>query len=187
MPTISAIQTPEGFLAECRKRGIKLAVKGETIKATGKPPAKPEAFAAFLRAKKPELLALLRTSEGNPHGGKTAHYSAPNNFQAEALEPPLVAWAVEEAKEGTLPELSEPLTLPSRQIVPADGAAAWLIAAQSRATSLSQHSEAFAELVRDMEALARWARDAWLWLHSPVTHQGAYCSLGQSYAEEIPA
>ena len=56
------IQTPEGFLAECHKRGIKLTAINGAIKATGKPPANPEKFAAFLRSQKPDLLALLSPS-----------------------------------------------------------------------------------------------------------------------------
>jgi hypothetical protein len=63
MPTIP---TPEAFLLECQRRGIKLTVKEGTIKASGKPPANPEKFAAFLKAKKPDLLALLSTSESLP-------------------------------------------------------------------------------------------------------------------------
>jgi hypothetical protein len=59
MTAMPTIQTPEGFLSECQRRGIKLTAHGDTIKATGKPPANPEKFAAFLAAKKPELLALL--------------------------------------------------------------------------------------------------------------------------------
>ena len=59
MPTV---QTPEGFLSECQRRGIKLTAKEGTIKATGKPPANPEKFAAFLRSKKPALLEILSAS-----------------------------------------------------------------------------------------------------------------------------
>lgn len=92
MPTgaleLRTIQTPgegsnllvEGFLAECQRRGIKLTAQGGTIRATGKAPANPEKFAAFLKAKKPELLALLGTPKaGNlmtvPELGKS-HDSA---------------------------------------------------------------------------------------------------------------
>ncbi len=63
MTAMPTIQTPEGFLLECQRRGIKLTAQGGTIKATGKPPANPEKFAAFLKAKKPELLALLSGGE----------------------------------------------------------------------------------------------------------------------------
>ena len=54
-----AITTPESFLTECQRRGIKLTARDGTIKASGKPPINPEKFAAFLKSKKPELLALL--------------------------------------------------------------------------------------------------------------------------------
>lgn len=55
--------TVEAFLAECQRRGIKLTVQGETIKASGRPPAKPEAFKAYLIAKKPELLKHLQAPQ----------------------------------------------------------------------------------------------------------------------------
>ena len=65
------VQTPEGFLTECQRRGIKLTSRAGAIKATGKPPANPEKFAVFLKSKKPELLALLQVSPVSPpcHGG----------------------------------------------------------------------------------------------------------------------
>lgn len=50
---------PAEFVAECRQRGIKLTVKGDTIRATGKPPANPERFAAYLQKQKEELITLL--------------------------------------------------------------------------------------------------------------------------------
>ena len=86
MPTL---QTPEGFLAECQRRGIKLTAQGGTIKASGKPPANPEKFAAFLKAKKPELLALLQSTDallsGIPEGHEKARKGAIPEHQ-KALE-----------------------------------------------------------------------------------------------------
>jgi hypothetical protein len=58
--------SPEAFLAECHRRGIRLTVSGETIKASGRPPARPEAFKAYLIAKKPELLKVLQAPAINP-------------------------------------------------------------------------------------------------------------------------
>ncbi|WP_309721159.1 hypothetical protein [Armatimonas sp.] len=162
------IQTPEGFLAECQRRGIKLTIEGEKIRATGKPPAKPEAFAAFLRSRKSELLALLRPSE-------EPQQAAASPLPLAAVEPlqeqevrqsarqKLLEWALSESSRGLLPELAEPLTLPSGNVVQAGGAAAWLIAAESRRVGLADHAAAWPDCAlalhiveRDMVALASW-------------------------------
>lgn len=50
---------PSDFVTTCNRRGIRLQVVGDKIRATGTPPPNPEAFAAYLRAHKPALLELL--------------------------------------------------------------------------------------------------------------------------------
>ena len=58
-----SIPTPEAFLAECLRRGIKLTAQDGAIKASGKPPANPQSFIRYVKAKKPELIALLTTPD----------------------------------------------------------------------------------------------------------------------------
>lgn len=59
---VRRVPTPEAFLAECQRRGIRLTAEDSKIKASGRPPTNPSKFHAYLIAKKPELLALLRAS-----------------------------------------------------------------------------------------------------------------------------
>ena len=56
---MSAALTPAEFVATCRRKGIRLRVVGEKIKASGNPPAHPEVFAAYLKAQKPALVEIL--------------------------------------------------------------------------------------------------------------------------------
>lgn len=62
-------------------------------------------------------------------------------------------WACSEARRDTLPELAEALPLPSGQACPADHAAAWLIAAESRSAGLRSHAEAFPDCALALEDL----------------------------------
>jgi hypothetical protein len=50
---------PAEFLAECRRRGVRLSASGGKIRASGTPPSRPESFARYLTLHKNELLDLL--------------------------------------------------------------------------------------------------------------------------------
>lgn len=83
-----SIRTPEAFLAECRRRGIKLSLSGDRIEATGRRPANPEKFTAFLRAKKPELAALLSKPSPSTGGDGVSEEIQGKNQVAGSLEAP---------------------------------------------------------------------------------------------------
>lgn len=150
--------TPAEFVATCGRRGIRLRVVGDKIKATGNPPANPEAFAAYLKAQKPELVEILtgnvfavaRTPAQEAQGGQTT----PPNAQRGLLAPPdakqgipagVEGWdeapevavamrrriraAVDQARAGTFPELG-PVELGSGRTV--SNPPVWLLAAVKR-------------------------------------------------------
>jgi hypothetical protein len=50
---------PAEFLAECRRRGVRLSVTGDKIRASGTPPSKPDAFTRYLVHHKAALLPLI--------------------------------------------------------------------------------------------------------------------------------
>ena len=171
MTAMPTIQTPEGFLAECRKRGIKLTVKDGTIKASGKPPANLEKFAAFLAARKPELLVLLSGNLAKPGISRELEHvgTEPPHQLAEVGEVsqiaaslrPVLAWALSESHRGLLPEIAEPLALPSGNVVQPGHAAAWLIAAEIRSAGLLRHASKFPDcqlaheiVINDMNAIS---------------------------------
>ena len=108
MQTMPTLQTPEGFLTECQRRGIKLTAQGGTIKASGKPPANPEKFAAFLKAKKPELLALLSpeslTSKISSEPLTPLNLAQTPPSHAPAIHSEIIARALALAQAGALPE-----------------------------------------------------------------------------------
>lgn len=155
--------------------------------------------------------ALLALMASEAEAGRTTHKQATKAHTGEAQTldiehltkaenstklntekaSPLLSWALSEARRGTLPELSEAMTLPSGQVCPADGVAAWLLAAEARTEGLRSHSGASVDcalalevVLRDMRALALWARHARLWLDAPYTHQGEV-SLLPSAEEEL--
>lgn len=55
----SRAMTAPAFVAQCQRQGIRLTVVEGKLKASGNPPPKPEAFAAFLKARKEEIVAEL--------------------------------------------------------------------------------------------------------------------------------
>lgn len=212
MTAMPTIQTPEGFLAECQRRGIKLTAKDGTIKASGKPPANPEKFAAFLKAKKPELLALLEARdsvnapavlESVPTVSNETVEIQPSaaEFEQKCIEIPsgslypdsrqeVLTWALDTARARLLPEPDAPLLLPSGQYVPAGGAAAWLLDRQALAVRLQAQGQkypdahsAFLVVRQDLRALCLWCAAAWQWLHSPELEEGALCLLPHAVEE----
>lgn len=63
--------TAPAFVAQCQRQGIRLTVVEGKLKASGNPPPKPEAFAAFLKARKAEIVEELI---GLPKAGTSASF-----------------------------------------------------------------------------------------------------------------
>jgi hypothetical protein len=132
----------------------------------------------------PETGNPMELSESGKSHGAIPELRQLEQVGAENKLTEVIAWACSEAHRGFLPEPAEALPLPSGNVVPANGAAAWLIAAESRSEGLEIHSHtsidctlALGIVRRDMEAIAIWARHARLWQDAPYTHEGACCLL----------
>jgi len=169
MPTI---ETVEGFVVECRRRGITLTAAGDSIKATGKPPANPEKFAAFLKAKKPEMIAFLTAPphpvEEEVHRWESILYN-PGDQRGE-----LLAWALAESLAGRLPEPSQAIKLYNGAWVGGnDGSSGeWFISAYQEALLLPSSSAQFLSLRQSMKEVAIWASDWTRWWRTVETHRG---------------
>ncbi|MBB6054110.1 hypothetical protein [Armatimonas rosea] len=102
------VTSPADFLAECRKRGIKLAATNGTIKATGRPPARPDSFAKYLQTHKEELLSLLTTRGA----GIVLPAAAPTEKAPADIE------GAEKARKGPIQEPAEDPSLQPQEAPP---------------------------------------------------------------------